>query len=106
MKLAVILACLATGAMAETLPTISEVAAGIAGTEIRFEGTFGRQNDEHFLVMEGKYYPVELAVDRDTLDRLRDCSLTIFGEGGCAVTGAAEIRIEGSRIILVVFSVD
>ena len=106
MKLAVILASLATAAHAERLQTVADVAARIAGTEIAFQGSYGILNDDPSLVMEGEYYPVELAVDRDTLNRLRDCTLTIFGEGGCAISGAAEIRIDGSRIILGIYSVE
>lgn len=93
-------------AVGQELPSVSDVAAQISGREVSFSGEFGYYHGDPAVRVDGKFFPAQLAVDRDTLERLRDCSMDYGPTETCEISGQAEILVDGSQIGLIIYQVD
>lgn len=102
-------ASLANPAQSETL---DELRGDISGREVSISGHIGTGldwgDDEalHFRDTAGHVYPVVFDAGRDARRSLEGCEFKMFGGTPCAMSGMAEIELDGSRIRLIVYRVD
>jgi hypothetical protein len=106
------LAMLLASAGAATGETLQDLRQRIAGSEVEIAGHIGTGlellDDEAiaFRDAEGNVYPVVFDAGREARRKLEGCKFAMFGGGSpCAMSGKAEIELDGSRIRLVVFEV-
>jgi hypothetical protein len=92
--------------------TLQDLRQRVAGSEVDIAGYIGTglelMDDEAlaFRDAEGNVYPVIFDAGRDARRKLEGCKFAMFGGGSpCAMSGKAEIGLDGSRVRLIVFEV-
>lgn len=93
------------------LPELAEVVSELSGREARANGFFRSSlgSPGPIFVTEGNYYQTELAVDRDTLRMIGECTdgspFGINTDPKCSAEVEAELKLNGGNLILLVFKV-
>ncbi len=91
---------------------LSDALNTLAGREVTIEGRIGTGldiTDDEALFFRNDLgtFPVVFDAGRTARRSVETCEFGLFaGEGGCEMTGMAEIEIDGSRIRLIVYQVD
>jgi hypothetical protein len=93
--------------------TLSELRAAITGREITVSGHIGtglELMDNEALAFrgdDGVTYPVVFDAGRNARKSWDGCKFAMFGGGSpCAMSGSAEVELDGSRIRLIIYEVD
>lgn len=90
----------------DALPPIAEVTNTISGKEVLVEGKIGKMMGSWGVRTGHGTYRAELAVDRDTLAKIQNCSLDGFREPkDCNIKSNAEIVVKGSDISLILYEI-
>lgn len=89
---------------------LGDLRARFAGAEVEIKGHIGSHlymgDDETigFRDEDGNAYPVIFDAGREARKKVEDCKFAMFTGGNpCAITGKAEIELNGSQIRLSIF---
>lgn len=103
--------CLMLPAVSATAGTLADLRQSVAGQEVEITGHIGvgldlMDNEAlSFRDSEKTIYPVVFDAGRSARKALDGCKFEMFGGTPCAMTGKAEIELDGARIRLIVFEV-
>ena len=104
-------AALALSGGTASAETLDELRAGLAGREVSIAGFIGTGlvigDDEAltFMDAERNSYPVVMDAGREARRATQGCRFQLFGGTPCAMTGMAEIDLDGSRIRLILYEI-
>lgn len=101
--------CFAAGTMQAT--TLPELRKSITGQEVEVSGFIGTGLDLMdaealtFRDSDKTNYAVVFDAGRDARKKLEGCKFEMFGGTPCAMTGKAEIELDGARMRLIIFDI-
>lgn len=112
MRALLLSALMLVGGTAAQAETLQDLCGRIVGAEVEITGHIGTgldMTDDEALTFrdpEGTVYPVVFDAGRTARKSLEGCKFEMFSGGTpCAMSGKAEVELDGSRLRLIVYEV-